>query len=169
MAGDESETIVNEMKKFGPLDFRICDKCKSIKPPRAHHCSLCGWCVLRMDHHCPWIGNCVGYGNHKYFVLFVWYAQLACIFESIIYLFMLLRGDFQPLPSTTLYLAGGIASLGITFGLTPLSVMHLYFILTNQTTLEFNYLKQDNLFNTGTYSNFTQVFGTSKWAWFPPI
>ena len=22
------------------------------KPPRAHHCSLCGTCTLKMDHHC---------------------------------------------------------------------------------------------------------------------
>ena len=29
-----------------------CAKCKSIKPERAHHCSVCGRCVMKMDHHC---------------------------------------------------------------------------------------------------------------------
>lgn len=31
---------------------RICHKCSDYKPPRAHHCSACGVCVLKMDHHC---------------------------------------------------------------------------------------------------------------------
>ena len=30
----------------------ICKKCISPKPPRAHHCSVCNKCVLKMDHHC---------------------------------------------------------------------------------------------------------------------
>ena len=34
---------------------RYCDKCKCIKPDRAHHCSACSTCVLKMDHHCPWV------------------------------------------------------------------------------------------------------------------
>ena len=34
--------------------FRTCEKCNLIKPDRAHHCSVCDACVLKMDHHCPW-------------------------------------------------------------------------------------------------------------------
>lgn len=34
--------------------FRICEKCNLLKPDRAHHCSVCDACVLKMDHHCPW-------------------------------------------------------------------------------------------------------------------
>lgn len=34
--------------------FRVCEKCNLIKPDRAHHCSVCDCCVLKMDHHCPW-------------------------------------------------------------------------------------------------------------------
>lgn len=51
----------------------ICKKCVKPKPPRAHHCSVCNRCVLKMDHHCPWLNNCVGYHNHRYFYLYmVW-------------------------------------------------------------------------------------------------
>jgi palmitoyltransferase len=31
---------------------RYCRKCQAWKPPRAHHDSMTGRCVLRMDHYC---------------------------------------------------------------------------------------------------------------------
>ena len=31
----------------------MCTKCNWFKPPRAHHCSECGRCIVKMDHHCP--------------------------------------------------------------------------------------------------------------------
>ena len=34
--------------------IRYCFQCKCVKPDRAHHCSVCGQCVLKYDHHCPW-------------------------------------------------------------------------------------------------------------------
>ncbi len=32
---------------------KYCKRCKAFKPSRAHHCSLCGRCIVKMDHHCP--------------------------------------------------------------------------------------------------------------------
>lgn len=57
---------------------RMCRRCHSYKPNRAHHCSICKRCIIKMDHHCPWVNNCVGIGNHKYFLLFILYTFFSC-------------------------------------------------------------------------------------------
>eukprot|EP00729_Bicosta_minor_P015138 gene15138-31584_t len=46
-------------------NYNCCKKCETVKPLRAHHCSVCKGCVLKMDHHCPWLNNCVGHENHR--------------------------------------------------------------------------------------------------------
>ncbi|RKP27901.1 DHHC palmitoyltransferase-domain-containing protein, partial [Syncephalis pseudoplumigaleata] len=66
-----------------------CHICQRPKPDRAHHCSQCNECVLRMDHHCPWVVGCVGYGNHKLFFLFLLYVSMLTFFVAVTIAFML--------------------------------------------------------------------------------
>ncbi|KAI1810684.1 palmitoyltransferase PFA3 [Poronia punctata] len=61
-------------------EYRFCKKCQARKPDRAHHCSTCRRCVLKMDHHCPWLATCIGLGNHKAFLLFLIYTTLFCLY-----------------------------------------------------------------------------------------
>lgn len=39
---------------------RVCRRCKTLKPFKAHHCSTCSRCIIRMDHH--WYSSY----THKY-------------------------------------------------------------------------------------------------------
>jgi hypothetical protein len=39
----------------GRAQKSFCSKCMVDRPARAHHCKMCGRCVLKMDHHCPWV------------------------------------------------------------------------------------------------------------------
>ena len=69
------------------FEMKNCEKCpgkETWKPPRSHHCSECNVCVFKMDHHCPWVNNCVGHGNMKYFLQFVFYIMLASAMLSFL-------------------------------------------------------------------------------------
>mmetsp|Transcript_14890 Transcript_14890/g.29950 ORF Transcript_14890/g.29950 Transcript_14890/m.29950 type:complete len:526 (+) Transcript_14890:374-1951(+) len=68
-------------KTPAPRGRRICRRCNAYKPRRAHHCSVCKRCIIKMDYHCPWVNNCVGIGNHKYFLLFVFYTFMSCTYS----------------------------------------------------------------------------------------
>lgn len=42
----------SDSNEFIQYQTRICKRCKSQKPTKAHHCSTCQRCITRMDHVC---------------------------------------------------------------------------------------------------------------------
>lgn len=156
----------------------LCLKCNSIKPERAHHCSVCRRCVRKMDHHCPWVNNCVGQQNQKFFILFTFYIFAI----SAHAMYMALRkivhcsdanwrscGSLSPPISLMLLTILLFVSLlfgiftGIMFG------SQIYSIIDDQTGIE--KLKNE----TATWERLTwkenlqEVFGSKPSSWLLPV
>jgi len=121
----------------------VCSKCKRTKVPRSHHCSVCRQCVLKMDHHCIWIANCVGHNNHKYFVLFMGYVLVGCVFWTALAIPVFvdlgkqgsLYRSAMPVALLT-FTAVMLVSLMLALGL--MFAWQCYLVLTNQTTIEWH-------------------------------
>lgn len=155
-----------------------CDKCRLIKPDRAHHCSSCCKCILKMDHHCPWVNNCISFTNYKSFLLLVFYSLLCSTFVSATTLQFYVRfwqeeqegwDQFQIL---LLFLVSTLCTLNLAW----FSVLHFFLLITNRTTLEIYrppVLQTSGMdrqaFNLGVRANFYEVFGDRWHLWFVPV
>lgn len=124
-------------------EYRFCKKCQTRKPDRAHHCSSCKRCVLKMDHHCPWLATCVGFRNYKPFILFLGYTCAFCyicfaVSASWVWGQVLSGGDFDeeqrimPVNYILLCVLAGIIGLVLS-GFTG---WHIYLATQGQTTIE---------------------------------
>ncbi|XP_055996793.1 uncharacterized protein LOC125648346 isoform X2 [Ostrea edulis] len=119
-----------------------CLSCQWWRPPRCHHCKLCGKCILKRDHHCFFARNCIGLKNLRYFIVFLFYACIVTVFtiyHGITYIATFYWSDMSyldlvPLLSflrstlgsnTTLTYVGLIIIMAYgLFGLAFLSFMH---------------------------------------------
>ncbi|XP_013186176.1 palmitoyltransferase ZDHHC15B isoform X2 [Amyelois transitella] len=184
---DAQRTILENFAKDLPIvtrtmsgSVRYCNRCVLVKPDRAHHCSICSRCVLKMDHHCPWVNNCVCYHNYKFFMLFLGYALVYCIFimgTCLPYFIKFWKGDFGGAAATGRYhiVFAFFVSLMFAISLGSLFGYHCYLVMNNRTTLEafrapmFRGGADKNGFSLGAYNNFKEVFGNSPNLWMVPV
>jgi len=59
-------------------EWKYCYICRLNSPPRSYHCTQCEECILKRDLHCVFGGCCIGYHNHRFYVLCCFYASLLC-------------------------------------------------------------------------------------------
>lgn len=169
----------NEMKlplkelEYSFCEYRFCEICESVKPPRSHHCRHCEKCILRMDHHCFWIANCIGFNNHKFFVLLCFYGIITEIISSLIFF-----NNWKFIITQTcnrlivfLYLHAFVLFL-FSLGLGALLIFHLYLISHNITTIELYLLVSEDkgIFDLKScMKNFEQILGIPRYTWLLPI
>ncbi|CAK7224077.1 palmitoyltransferase for Vac8p [Sporothrix curviconia] len=125
-------------------EMRFCKKCQARKPDRAHHCSTCRRCVLKMDHHCPWLATCIGLRNGKMFLLFLIYTTLFSLFCFVLagsWVWTEIVNDatyttagetLMPVQYIMLTVVGGI--IGLAVGL--FTAWHIVLASRGQTTIE---------------------------------
>ncbi|XP_047152470.1 probable protein S-acyltransferase 17 isoform X1 [Vigna umbellata] len=82
-----AENVSNYISAY-PYDNIIysekeCSTCKIPKPARSKHCSICDRCVARFDHHCGWMNNCIGEKNTRYFMAFLLWHFLICLYGTV--------------------------------------------------------------------------------------
>ncbi|KFV90810.1 Palmitoyltransferase ZDHHC13, partial [Eurypyga helias] len=77
MSEKETKENIVTLAEAGCLNFRtFCTSCLVRKPLRSLHCLACDSCVARYDQHSLWIGQCIGIGNHRYYLLFLTFLTM---------------------------------------------------------------------------------------------
>ncbi|KAF7684776.1 Palmitoyltransferase ZDHHC15B [Astathelohania contejeani] len=192
---DINPFIGDEINRKQLKRFKTCDKCRTYKPPRTHHCSICNKCYLKMDHHCALLDCCIGFHNYKAFYIFLFLNCVLNIYNIVVLMIELLGGDserkFDAYYITCIILYAIELVVFISF-----FILHTWLIFNNETTIEYqainDYLQGVNMhrnvfqegpltgntmirdrkllnpYNLGYSENWTQVFGTRIIDWFLP-
>ncbi|XP_069496443.1 palmitoyltransferase ZDHHC20 isoform X2 [Ambystoma mexicanum] len=158
--------------------IRYCDRCQLIKPDRCHHCSACDICVLKMDHHCPWVNNCVGFSNYKFFLLFLLYSLLYCLFIAatvLPYFIAFWTNDLEDTHAKFHVLFLFFVAAMFFISILSLFSYHCWLVAKNRSTIEafrapsFRNGPDKNGFSLGCSKNLKQVFGDEIKYWILPI
>merc|ERR1719439_193603 len=172
---DKTELNLQALKRTG--ERRHCKWCGKYKPDRCHHCRGCRTCILKMDHHCPWIYNCVGFKNHKFFFLLLWFTVLDChliawtMFESV-------QASVEvdtPFLTMFLLLFGETLASFLGILVTAFFCFHIWLMFKAMTTIEFceKSLKKvgysTSPYHRGVFGDLQEVLGSNPLLWWCPV
>jgi len=141
---------------FNTFSYSECSACEDIKLARSHHCKVCNTCVLKMDHHCPWINNCVGQNNQRYFILFLSWLFIGCLYVLFlgipVYFF---SNKFYSKQLMLVLIVSFVGSLITLF----FNSWNWYLVIKGFTTIEF-WSGYENEFNLNDWrNNLYLIFG----------
>ncbi|EEB16521.1 Palmitoyltransferase ZDHHC3, putative [Pediculus humanus corporis] len=176
--GNATKEMIQQMGlREGQVIFK-CPKCCSIKPERAHHCSVCQRCVRKMDHHCPWVNNCVGENNQKYFVLFTFYIamiSLHSLFLSVNQVIMCVKAEWKQCskfsPPATVVLILFLVFEALLFAIFTAIMFgtQLQAIWNDETGIEQLKKEEARWVKKSRWKSIQAVFGRFSLAWFSPF
>lgn len=177
---DFNIVLRDSLKNLGPPSpdlFCRTTMCK--KPLRSKYCVVTEALVARMDHYCIYLNNCIGYKNHRPFLLFL-LIHLQTTLALTVLIFQSIWRDFDNNHNSSCYISYTLltrhywfcVALGLCYGITTLSVCGLlleqiYCILTNRTINEVittlrkgdeEISRQKNIFDEGCFGNFLDFF-----------
>jgi len=122
---------INGIDLEPPASLRYCYSCEFFRPIRSKHCTFCRRCVAGYDHHCPWIQNCVGYNNHKEFMMFL-VCQCPIIYVASFPIFRRLFHEHTPdFFAQQVVLWSSVFSMGLLMCMVSLlAPTHAFFSIT---------------------------------------
>ncbi|KAL7670985.1 hypothetical protein ACOME3_005900 [Neoechinorhynchus agilis] len=134
---NRADTLDLRTKAPTQCGVRYCAVCCCLKPDRAHHCSSCNQCVLKMDHHCVWLNNCVSFTNYKFFLLVLMYGV---VFNSFLWatgLEFAVRYVFNNATDNPTYDVGFVRNLQQVFGSSSVKALNPFVFSSNGDGLKF--------------------------------
>lgn len=164
------EADINELALVpsnGPRGLILITKEQKFKPKRSHFCRQMDRYILRMDHYCAFMSNCIGYKNHKFFYLFLFYSSMATSVEA----FAIMSQIWQVHPVAQILLLPGATLSGFlsAFSLSYCG-FHSYLMCKNLTMVEFAYpKKRRQAYDEGLCRNLAQVLGDCWLFWLSPF
>ncbi|CAD7076612.1 unnamed protein product [Hermetia illucens] len=176
--GNATKEMIQQMGyREGQMFFK-CPKCCSIKPDRAHHCSVCQRCIRKMDHHCPWVNNCVGESNQKYFVLFTFYiASISAhsLFLVINQFTICIKHEWRECspysPPATVFLLLFLTFEALLFAVFTMIMLftQLSAIWNDETGIEQLKKEEARWMRKSRWKSIQSVFGRFSLGWFSPF
>lgn len=182
---------------LGAHEWGFCMKTHQPKPPRSHYDHVTGALIVNMDHYCPWMFNAVGYFNYRYFCNFLLYVITGMGYGAILMYRPFMNSSnhlyseniklskeqgfdsiqhiipLVPTPSEKISIAFSfMMCLSVGFAVFFLFTMHIYLVLSAQTTIEYHANLQKkrfvrrrgitwiNPYDLGMKRNWQQVYGT---------
>ena len=156
-------------------ELKFCEHCSQWKPPRTHHCRVCGMCIHRvrtrqMDHHCQWVNNCVAIKTHKFFLLFLLYFVVAGIMGSGAMAYVATGYILGRKVHLIYLLIDGIgAVLGTFFSMVCLVLLCEQLLNTSRNQVQLEEWQGASPSSGPLLQNLEAVFGTNHWAWMLPL
>uniref|UniRef100_A0A8D0NK05 Palmitoyltransferase n=1 Tax=Sus scrofa TaxID=9823 RepID=A0A8D0NK05_PIG len=124
------------------------------------------------------VNNCVGFSNYKFFLLFLLYSLLYCLFVATTVLQYFIKFWTNELSDTRAkFHVLFLFFVSTMFFISVLSLLsyHCWLVGKNRTTIEsfraptFSYGPDGNGFSLGCSKNWRQVFGDEKKYWLLPV